>query len=196
MTRPKNKTTPPAPSAALVSRIDHLAALLRNLPASIPLDSPVSNYSFVLDPEKVEDRGLFGAFTDCMEICFKTFQAKDHVIHFMEIGKQLEGLTKLMKVEIKGMMEGDRKVFHEIWLERLIKAAVYVEELRVLTLMKYQQRQRWIAIAWMTLIFCSALSFWTQLDLHIVRDKLSIKQCQHNLVFRCELPVKESSICS
>ena len=56
MTRPKNRTAPPGPSAALVSRIDHLTALLWNLPASIPLDPSVSKYSFVLDPEKVEDR--------------------------------------------------------------------------------------------------------------------------------------------
>ena len=38
MTRPKNKTAPPGPSAALVSRIDHLTALLWNLPA---LDWPL-----------------------------------------------------------------------------------------------------------------------------------------------------------
>ena len=60
----------------------------------------------------------------CMEICFQTYQAKDHVIHFTERGKWLNTLTKLMKMAIKTMTEGDREAFEEAWLERLTIVAV------------------------------------------------------------------------
>ena len=89
----------PGPPKGLISRIDHLATLFCNLPSSISFDPPVSKYYFALDPEKLEDCGTFGAFTDCMEISFETYHAKSHVIHFVERGKQLEGLMALMKTE-------------------------------------------------------------------------------------------------
>ncbi|KAG5646852.1 hypothetical protein H0H81_008123, partial [Sphagnurus paluster] len=124
MTKAKPTKAPPGPPAALVSRIEHLAALLKNLPTSIPLDPPQSTYQFTMDPEKLEDCGVFGAFSSCMEICFGTWQGKDRVIHFTERGKRLAGLTALMKTAVKTMSEGEREVFREAWLERLIKIAI------------------------------------------------------------------------
>ena len=78
------------PPQELVSCIDYLTTLLKNLPCTLPLDPVGSKYDFSLDPEKVEDWGTFGAFGNCMEICFKTYKAKDGIIHFKERGKLLE----------------------------------------------------------------------------------------------------------
>jgi len=61
MTKPKTTQTPLGPTQSLVSRIDHLASLLRNLPSTIPLDPPELRYHFVLNYEKIEGRGMFGA---------------------------------------------------------------------------------------------------------------------------------------
>jgi len=124
MMKPCTDKAPPGPSQELVSRIKHLAALLENLPSTLPLDPKDSIYYFVLDSEKVMDKGIFGAFGSCMEVCFETYKTKDGDIHFTERGKQLEQLTELMKTAIKTMSDQERVVFHKVWLERLIRAGV------------------------------------------------------------------------
>jgi len=64
MAKPTGSTNKaaPGPPQELVSHINYPATLLKNLPCTLPLDPAGSKYDFSLDPEKVEDRGTFGAF--------------------------------------------------------------------------------------------------------------------------------------
>ena len=124
MMKRKTDKTLPGPPLELTSRINHLLNLLLHLPLTLPLDPPESKYSFFLDPDEVTDKGIFGAFGNCMESCFETYKAKDQPIHFMEQGKRLKVLTDLMKTTVGKMTDGERTVFREVWLERLIRAAI------------------------------------------------------------------------
>ncbi len=58
----------------LISRIDHLALLLKHLPNSLPLNPTDSLYRFGLDPDNEREEGLYYAFNRNLEICFGTHQ--------------------------------------------------------------------------------------------------------------------------
>ena len=124
MTKHKTDKTLPGPPLELTSRINHLSNLLLHLPLTLPLDPSKSKYSFFLDPDEVTDKGIFGAFGNRMESCFETYKAKDQPIHFTERGKRLKALADLMKTAVGKMTDGERTVFREVWLERLIRAAI------------------------------------------------------------------------
>jgi hypothetical protein len=49
------------PSSELVSHINHLGALLQNLPSSLPLDPPESSYSFGLGNDDITTEGVWYA---------------------------------------------------------------------------------------------------------------------------------------
>ncbi|KAK7472843.1 hypothetical protein VKT23_000950 [Stygiomarasmius scandens] len=119
--KPQKPST--GPPQRLVSQINHLRDLLRNLPDHIPRDLPVhkSTYHFSLDPESVEERGIFGVLSHVLEVTLG--QREDGTIHFQEQGQRLEDLIKILKDAIKMMSESDRIAFESAWLNRLIHAA-------------------------------------------------------------------------
>ncbi|KAG6877107.1 hypothetical protein C0992_010825 [Termitomyces sp. T32_za158] len=104
---PKLSTGPPR---HLIERIAHLQHLLENLPETIPLSTSPPAYSFVLDDEKLEDRGFLGALSHCLEINFETWKGKDMEIDFKERGSNLSvALIGMMKSAVKGMTSSDRE---------------------------------------------------------------------------------------
>ncbi|KAK7036322.1 hypothetical protein R3P38DRAFT_2517849, partial [Favolaschia claudopus] len=121
-TKVKAVTGPPQ---ALVSRIEHLHTLLRNLPASIPENPPHSLYKFALDPERVKDTGYFSAVGHALEISFEThlLAIQGRPLLFVERGERLELLIKMLKSVIKKMTPSDRTCLQEAWIERLITGA-------------------------------------------------------------------------
>ncbi|KAL0569111.1 hypothetical protein V5O48_012860 [Marasmius crinis-equi] len=111
-------------SQHLIERIHHLASLMRGLPDSLPLNPPASEstYHFELDPDEFEDRGVLGTISRVLEITFG--QERDGIIVFTERGTRVEeNLPKMIKLAVKEMNDGDRQVFAEAWLERLIRSA-------------------------------------------------------------------------
>jgi hypothetical protein len=112
------------PSQALVSRIDHLRTLLSHLPETLPLNPENSTYHFGIDEERVEERGVLGAFSHNMEICFRTFERQDSLgLRFTERGDRVLNLVTVMKSAVKKMSEAERSAFKDAWLERFITAA-------------------------------------------------------------------------
>ncbi|KAH9917759.1 uncharacterized protein B0H18DRAFT_958201 [Fomitopsis serialis] len=112
------------PSATLISRIDHLAALLGNLPKALPENPVESTYHFGLDPEDEAEEGVWYAFNRNMEVSFETYKAKpDEPLRFRERGKRCSNLITVMKLVVKKMSDSDREFVRKTWLERLIVAA-------------------------------------------------------------------------
>ena len=127
MTRKINKAPQNGPPAELISRINHLGNLLKNLPGNLPLDPPQSEscYSFGLETELVEEEGVWFAFNRNLEVCFETHKIPaGGSIVFRERGWRCEALVKMFKEAVKALTKNaDREFLREIWLERLIKAA-------------------------------------------------------------------------
>ncbi len=117
--------TATGPSAKLMTTINHLAALLRGLPDSLPLDPPNSEttYHFGLDPQEISDEGVFYALTQNLERCFGMHKVKNGVITFRERGSRCTGLIKMLKTAVRDLSENERDLFREIWLTRLLRAA-------------------------------------------------------------------------
>ncbi|KAK1221287.1 hypothetical protein PQX77_015907 [Marasmius sp. AFHP31] len=112
------------PPRHLIERINHLASLMRGLPESLPLNPPASEsrYHFELDRSEFEERGVLGTVSRALEVTLG--QSTDGIITFSEWGTRVEeDLPKMMKLAVREMNEGDRKVFSEAWLERLIRCA-------------------------------------------------------------------------
>ncbi|KAJ7257976.1 hypothetical protein B0H12DRAFT_1070413, partial [Mycena haematopus] len=109
------------PPQELISRIEHLGSLLKNLPLSLPENPPDSIYRFYLDPDALEDRGYIGELSHALEVSFATHL---HPVQFLQRGSSLDALPALLKMAVKGMSPKDREVFRTAWLERLINAAV------------------------------------------------------------------------
>ena len=55
----------------LNTSVNHLAALLKNLPESLPLDPPQSSYHFSLDEDDVSQEGVAYTFNRRLEIAFE-----------------------------------------------------------------------------------------------------------------------------
>ena len=117
MAKPKTTAAAPWPSSTLHSRIEHLARLLENLPSSIPLDPVELQYCFALDPDKIEERGVFGA-------AWRSASKLGAVKIMLPTSRNERDLMDLMKRAIQTMTESERRVFREVWLERLIAVAV------------------------------------------------------------------------
>ncbi|KAF5367889.1 hypothetical protein D9757_011243 [Collybiopsis confluens] len=83
------------------SRLDELQNLLQHLPASLPFDPPSSSYHFHLSEEDIEDRGIFGALSRCLEISFG--QHRDGTILFNERAKDDEDII----TGLDGLKESD-----------------------------------------------------------------------------------------
>ncbi|KAJ7178437.1 hypothetical protein C8R43DRAFT_942122 [Mycena crocata] len=125
----RKKTTDPKPVTGppreLVSRIEHLQSLLRNLPASLPNNPADSPYRFWLSEDKLEDRGYFGEFSHALEVSFATHELRGAPIMFHQRGTSLDSaLPSLMKSTVKKLTDGEREAFRTGWLERLITAAL------------------------------------------------------------------------
>ncbi|KAG7099906.1 hypothetical protein E1B28_001705 [Marasmius oreades] len=120
-TTKKQATGPPQ---HLIERIEHLSSLMHNLPDNLPLNPPHtdSSYHFSLDRDEFEERGVLGAVSRTLEVCFG--QNRDGVIEFKEKGMRLtRDLPKMLKEAVKEMSVFDREVFAEAWIERLIHDA-------------------------------------------------------------------------
>ncbi|KAL1738695.1 hypothetical protein HDZ31DRAFT_69722 [Schizophyllum fasciatum] len=141
MNVPKKGTGPPQ---KLISRIDFLRDLLKNLPDSLPiLDEQHSAYQFGLDYDSLEDRGPLGSFSHSMEIYFKTHQNQH--LQITERGPRLhDDLIKMMKAAVNLMSEKDREVFRDAWLERMIAAAVHAGSVGSKAKERKRQRQEMV----------------------------------------------------
>ena len=62
------------PSTTVLERLSRLKALLDNLPTYLPLDPSISDYTFALYPDLLEDAGYFGALGCCLENAFQTWK--------------------------------------------------------------------------------------------------------------------------
>jgi hypothetical protein len=58
MTPPTNKPALHGPTSSLISHINHLGELLKNLPQNLPLNPLQSCYSFGLDTKKISEEGV------------------------------------------------------------------------------------------------------------------------------------------
>jgi hypothetical protein len=127
MTCKINKAPQNGPPAGLISCINHLGNLLKNLPGNLPLDPPQSEscYSFGLEMELVEEEGFWFTFNRNLEVCFETHKIPvGGSIVFREQGWCCEALVKMFKEAVKALTkDADHEFLREVWLERLIKAA-------------------------------------------------------------------------
>ncbi|KAJ7702083.1 hypothetical protein B0H14DRAFT_3649089 [Mycena olivaceomarginata] len=114
------------PPQALISRIEHLADLLHNLPSSLPEKPSHSLYNFWTDLEILKDGGHFSAVSHALEVSFEThlLGLQGRTLVFTERGERLDTLVKFLKTGVKHMSPGERTTFQGAWLERLITAAV------------------------------------------------------------------------
>jgi hypothetical protein len=78
MTHPTNTLALHGPASSLISRINHLGELLKNLPLNLPLNPLQSCYSFGLDTEKISEEGVWFAFNQNLEANFKTHKLTPH----------------------------------------------------------------------------------------------------------------------
>ena len=126
MTHKINKAPQNGPPAKLISHINHLGNLLKNLPENLPLDPLQSEscYSFGLEMELIEEEGVWFAFNRNLEVCFETYKiSAGGSIIFWEWGWHCEALIKMFKEAVKVLTKNaDCEFLREIWLERLIKA--------------------------------------------------------------------------
>ncbi|KAJ3736760.1 hypothetical protein DFJ43DRAFT_1193446 [Lentinula guzmanii] len=109
------------PPQHLIDKLNLLHTLLTHLPASLPLSPASSSYHFVLSNDDIEDRGVFGAVSRCLEICFG--QRRDGIITFTERGPRTESLVSMLKEALMKMSQGDCDAFEDAWLNRLIEGA-------------------------------------------------------------------------
>ncbi|KAJ7323198.1 hypothetical protein DFH08DRAFT_969285 [Mycena albidolilacea] len=119
-TSPKLVTGPPC---ELISRIDYLRDLLKNLLSSLPKDLPNSHYQFYLDLESIDLCGYFGAAGHRLEIAFQTFTLGKQPLVFLQRGSCIDDLPKLLKLAVKQMSDGERENFRTAWIKHLIRAA-------------------------------------------------------------------------
>ncbi|KAJ7801948.1 hypothetical protein B0H14DRAFT_2614884 [Mycena olivaceomarginata] len=77
-----------------------------------------------MDPERLEENGLLSALGHSLEIAFKTWKLGTVEVPFRERGPGLEALEGICKRAVRDMSPGDRAVFQDAWIERLIKAAL------------------------------------------------------------------------
>ena len=126
MTHKINKAPQNGLSAKLISHINHLGNLLKNLPGNLPLDPLQSEscYSFGLEMELVEEAGVWFAFNRNLEVCFETHKIPvGGSIVFQERGWRCEALIKMFKEAVKALTkDANHKFLREVWLEWLIKA--------------------------------------------------------------------------
>jgi hypothetical protein len=78
MTPPTNKPALHGPASSLISRINHLGELLKNLPQNLPLNPLQSCYIFGLDTEKISEEGVWFAFNQNLEANFETHKLPPH----------------------------------------------------------------------------------------------------------------------
>ena len=126
------------PSTIVLEHLSCLKALLQNLPAYLPLDPLISNYTFALNLDLLEDAGYFGALGCCLKNAFQTWNlcqiiAANHstnlepIISFTEHGQRLtHGLIDLIKSSLPGMSPTKHTVFMEAWIDCLIRSCEVV----------------------------------------------------------------------
>ncbi|KAF9059110.1 hypothetical protein BDP27DRAFT_1371857 [Rhodocollybia butyracea] len=99
--RPTEPATPTTgPPQHLIEKLELLRTYLQHLPPTFPLDPPAdqSSYHFSLSTDDIEERGIFGAVSRCLEVCLG--QSRDGVIHFKERGARLEVIIKMFDEEL------------------------------------------------------------------------------------------------
>ena len=125
MTHKVERVAQNGPPQELISRINHLHNLLKNLPSSLPSNPKESRYCFGLDTEDVAEEGVWYAFNRNLEACFETHTIPaGGTIVFRERGPRLEALIQTFKTAARGLTsDADRTFMQDLWLERLIRAA-------------------------------------------------------------------------
>ena len=121
----KNILPPKGVPSELNTQINYLAALLKHLPLSLPLDPPdeMSKYQFRFDDGDVAEEGLYFAFNRCLENCFEThLLAPNATIIFKECGHRSWALISMLQRVMKELPD-ERKFISDHWVERLVKAA-------------------------------------------------------------------------
>ena len=71
LTHNMENTPHEGPSQHLISRITHLGNLLKNLPASLPLDPIDSHYQFGLSTTDVEEEGVWFVFNRTLKLVLR-----------------------------------------------------------------------------------------------------------------------------
>ena len=143
----ESQKQPTGPALDLISRINHLALLLKNLPLTLPLDPDHSTYKFGIDPDDEREEGLYYAFNHNLEVCFGTHKLQGKQLHFKERGDSgcYQNLIKMFKKVAKELPD-QREFLREHWLERLITAAnatgAKIPDKCVL-LLDFQQNNKW-----------------------------------------------------
>jgi hypothetical protein len=108
-------------------RLVTLERLLKGLPDHLPLKPESSTYVFQPNLDDIEDKGIFGVASHCLEIALRTHSLalKHQELLFFERGPRLE--TDLMEflwwTVNKLPSDGEQRAFCDAWVERLIRAA-------------------------------------------------------------------------
>lgn len=119
MTRPIDQPAQQGPSSSLISCIEHLGNLLKNLPDTLPLDPPESRYNFGVDTDHVTKEGMWYAFNKALKVCFETHKlAPNATIMFQERGHHYKMLIRMFKDAVKALpTDNDQNFLCEVWLE-------------------------------------------------------------------------------
>jgi hypothetical protein len=75
-----------------IERLAVLEQLLKGLPETLPFHPLSSTYVFQLNMEDVEDKGVFGVLSHCLEVALQTHSVaiKQEELRFSEHGPRLE----------------------------------------------------------------------------------------------------------
>ena len=119
----KSSMSTEGPSSDLISQINYLGLLLRNLPERLPCNPAGSKYQFGFDMDDLKAEGVHFAFNRNLEVCFETFKLRNgENIVIKEQGPQFDHLIAMFKRVVKEVPE-ERDFIKEHWLERLVTAA-------------------------------------------------------------------------
>ncbi|KAJ7197536.1 hypothetical protein GGX14DRAFT_574007 [Mycena pura] len=126
MTKHKHTVEKPStgPRQALIERVNYLGDLISHLPPSI-LEMTFSSpgvLHFSLDPDTLEDGGVFAAGSQALEVAFKLHQNNGE-IKFGQRGAPAQSIVPFLKDIFKKLSPIEREAFEDAWLKRLVTAA-------------------------------------------------------------------------
>jgi hypothetical protein len=110
------------------ARVNHLQALVWNLPTRLPAYPLQSNCDFTIDCNLKGDIGLLGALNTALERLFQTYKhavdvPKWRKIECTECRKRVEAMMKTICSVLGEVSPSDRNMFMETWLEPMTQSA-------------------------------------------------------------------------
>lgn len=72
---------------------------------------------------EAKEEGPYYAINQSLEIAFATYKLHGNALELTERGTRLAQLIKIMKDVMKKLSDSERKLFVDVWVERLIVAA-------------------------------------------------------------------------